>query len=224
MLPNKNWFFKSPPRWAHEVSRLPRHWCHPYNSLQDEIGLKSSVRSFNQIGHGGWGQMTILLTSFLSLKTHCVTTFWGRPHSEDVSLPPASTVAAFGNRIEFYPGHCPSDTGGNWARKSIASQNPPNPKNNTAWSGLNRKLVTVKQKILRLPWETLLWISLTWTHPDCRETGTHLRPCSTIKATSEPRPTLLTWVPLWTACLLVLIRRIASRWPRLSKAVSQKSH
>lgn len=184
----------------------------------------NQVLDWNQIGYGGWDQMAILLTPFLSLRPYCVTPFEGRPHNEDVSLPPANKVATFADRKELCQGRCPSDTGGNWTRKSIAFQYPPNRKNNTAWSGLNRKLVTLKQtnKNLRLPWETFLWISLPWTHPDCTETRTHLCFCSTITATSEPRPTLLlTWVPLWTARLLVLIRRIASRWPCLPKAVSQ---
>lgn len=56
--------------------------------------------------------MAILLTPlFLSLGPYCVTTFLGRPHNEDVSLPPASKVAAFADRKELYRGHCPSDTG-----------------------------------------------------------------------------------------------------------------
>lgn len=137
------------------------------------------------------------------------TTFRGRPHNEDVSLPPASKVVSLWR--ELYPGlnkeeHC----------LPVSSN-----RKNIAWSELNRKPATLKQKNLRLSWKTFLWISLTWTHPDCTETRTHLCSCSTIKSTSELRPTCLTWVPLWTACLLVLIRRIASRWPCLSKAVSQ---
>ena len=58
--------------------------------------------------------MAILLTPpFLSLGPYYVTTFQGRPHNEDVSLPPASKVAAFADRKELYQGCCPSDIGGN---------------------------------------------------------------------------------------------------------------
>lgn len=49
--------------------------------------------------------MAILLTPFLSLGPYCVTVFWGRPHNEDVSLPPASKVAA--DRKELCQGRCP---------------------------------------------------------------------------------------------------------------------
>lgn len=45
--------------------------------------------------------MAILLTLFLSLGPYCVTTFQGRPHNEDVSLPPASKVAVFVDRKEL---------------------------------------------------------------------------------------------------------------------------
>lgn len=152
------------------------------------MGLKSSIRSFNQIGYGGedkwpsysrsscpWGHTvwprfrgdhTMKMCHFLLLAKWL--SLWTEKNSA------AGDVVSLTGRELNKEEHC----------LPVSSN-----RKNIAWSELNRKLVTLKEKNLRLSWKTFLWISLTWTHPDCTETRTHLCSCSTIKSTSELRPT-----------------------------------
>lgn len=100
--------------------------------------------------------MAISVTLLPFLGDRAVWPRFGRtPHNEDVSALPTSKVHRCPSLCawkELYWWHCPSNTGGDWTRKSFISGHPKERKNSVQCSGLNWKLVTAEQKYRPLPW------------------------------------------------------------------------